>query len=391
MDRYRILFFISSLKTGGAEHHLLNLCRYLKGTGHEPAVCTLSPAEDGLESALILDEVPLYRLPLASLAFLPTPRSDRSLRRIMAESRADLLHAHLFHAEVAGVWAGLRTSAPLVVTRHSAGLEFGGWRRVLARCYGRRVSRCIAVSREAAAEARGMGYPEEKVAIIPNAVDARRFRPLEDPEREKRKRSLVAELFPGEDAERVMLIGSVGGLKPVKAYSLFVEAAARFVASGPEGGAAIAPRFVIFGEGPERGSLDELSRSLGLGRSFALPGRRDGLDEIYPLFDIFVLTSRTEGVPLALLEAMSSGVACVGSDVGGIGEVLGDAGMLVSSGDEAGFAAALSRLAGDHPHRVELGRRSRVRILERYDVEIWGELIIEIYREALTGRSPQRG
>jgi glycosyltransferase involved in cell wall biosynthesis len=387
MDRYRILHFTSSLKVGGAEHHLLNLCRYLKGAGHEPVVCTISAAEEGIESVLMLEDVPIYRLPLRSLAALPTPAIDRSLRRILGECEPDLLHGHLFHGEVVAAWARLRSRAPLVVTRHSAGLEFGGWRRILARWYGRAISRCIAVSREAGAEARRMGYPDEKISILPNAIDARRFRPLGEPGRREGRRSLIAELFHGEDAERVMLIGSVGGLKPVKAYSLFVRAAARRAAGGSENTAAVAPRFVIFGEGPERAGLEELARSLGLGRFLALPGRRDDVEDVYPLLDAFVLTSRSEGVPLALLEAMSAGVPCVASDVGGIAEVLGDTGLVVSSGDEEGFAEALARLAADRALRSDLGRRSRVRVLERYDVDIWGERITAIYGDALAGIS----
>lgn len=384
MDRYRILQVISSLRRGGAEHHLLNLCRYLAHAGHEPAVCTLSPVEDGLESVFVVDGVPLYRLPLRSLACLATPRADRALRRIVERSGADLLHAHLFHAEVAGAWTALRTSRPLVVTRHSTGLEFGGWRKAVARAYGRRVSRCIAVSGEAAREALSTGLAASKVVILPNAVDTERFRPLDERERIEPRRALIAELFPGEAPQNTVLVGSVGGLKAVKGYSIFMRAAAELLAAG-ENEVARAMRFVIFGDGAERESLAALSRSVGLENIFVLPGQRDELEKIYPLLDVFVLTSFSEGVPLALLEAMSSGVACVASDVGGVGEVLERVGTIVPSGDVAGFAAAISRLAGDRALRIEMGRLARVRILERYNLDIWGHRTLDVYREALAG------
>ena len=385
MDHFRILQIISSLRRGGAEHHLLNLCRYLARAGHEPAVCSLSPFEDGLESAFVAGGIPLYRLPLRSLACLATPRADRTIRRVMERSGADLLHAHLFHGEVAGAWMALRTSRPLVVTRHSTGLEFSGWRRTAARVYGRRVSRCIAVSDEAAREAPATGLASAKVIVLPNAVDTARFRPLEERERIEPRRALLAELFPGGVPRGVVLVGSVGGLKAVKGYSVFMRAAAELLATGA-GDAAPSLRFVIFGDGPERESLTALSRGLGLEGVFVLSAQRDELEKIYPLLDLFVLTSFTEGVPLALLEAMSSGVACAASSVGGVGGVLEGAGTLVASGDVAAFAAAISRLAGDRALRVEMGRLARVRILERYNLDIWGHRTLDVYRDALASR-----
>ncbi len=144
-----------------------------------------------------------------------------------------------------------------------------------------------------------------------------------------------------------------------------------------------APRFIVFGEGPQRGELSRLIEREGAGHSIVLAGRSDRLEEIYPLFDIFVLTSRTEGTPLSLLEAMACRVACVASDVGGIGEAIGEAGVLVEPGNAEGFASALRNLLERPPLRAELGRRARVRILERYDTDAWGESILDVYRSLL--------
>jgi glycosyltransferase involved in cell wall biosynthesis len=385
MDHYRVLQVTSSLRRGGAEHHLLNLCRYLARAGHGPAVCTLSREEEGLEGAFVRDGIPLYRLPLRSLASLATPRADAALRRILSRSHPDLIHAHLFHAEVAGAWMAQRSSRPLVVTRHSAGLEFRGWRAAVGRMYGRRVSRCIAVSDEAALEARGMGLPAGAVVVLPNGIDTERFRPVEERDRIAPRQGLFAELFPGEDPRGLVLVGSVGGLKAVKGHSIFMRAAAEMLEGGGETARSL--RFVVFGEGLERDSLAALSASLGLGQVFALPGQRDDLELLFPLLDVFVLASLNEGVPLALLEAMSCGVACIASDVGGVGGVLSGAGTLVHRGDVAGFSAAVSRLAGDRALRAEAGRLARVRILERYNLDIWGSRTLEVYRAALGGRA----
>ncbi len=391
MDHYRILFFTSSLRTGGAEHHLLNLCRYLRSAGHETAVCTLSPVEDGLESSFIDEKIQLFRLPLRSLRSLPAPRTVSGIRRIAGIFKPHIVHAHLFHAEVAAAFATLISPfAPLVVTRHSAGIEFHGWRTLAARLISPRVAACIVVSRRAAEEAMRQGFPPAKVALIPNAVDPERFRPLPAAEREKGRIALAAELYPEAVPRPFVLIGSTGGLKPVKNYPLMLRAASRLAAERASRPGAPELRFVIFGEGGERASYERLARELGLDRVFSLPGSRDDLERLYPLLDLFLLPSWNEGLPMALLEAMSSGVACVASDVGDVGEAIEGAGATVPPGDENALVEMLQRLIAQEDEMKELGRKARVRVLERYNVDIWGERTLSVYRSVLRRRSPKK-
>ncbi len=390
MDRYRILFFTSSLTVGGAEHHILNLCRSLRSTGNETAVCTISPFEDGLESTLVNEGIALFRLPVRSLAALFSPRVVLSLRRILGSFRPHLLHAHLFHAEVAAAFASLFVRVPLVVTRHSAGLEFHGWRRWVGRLLEARVAACIAVSDEAAEEAVHMGYPRTKITVLPNAVDPQRFAPLDGLERERRRSALAAELFPSAPRAPFILIGSAGGLKSVKNFRLMVRVAARLAAERRQNDAEPGLRFVIFGEGNEYAALAALVRDLGIESFFVLPGRRGDMEHVYPLFDIFMLPSLSEGVPLALLEAMCAGVACVASEVGGVGEVLSGAGTLVFPGDEEALFDAVRHLVKDMDGRRMLGRKGRVRVLERFHIDIWREKMLSVYRSVLE-ETPQHG
>jgi glycosyltransferase involved in cell wall biosynthesis len=388
MDRYRILFFTSSLRTGGAERHLLNLCRYLGATGHETAVCTLSPVEDGLESAFIDEGIRLFRLPLASLRYLPAPRNVSAVRRIARAFEPQIIHAHLFHAEVAAAFASFVAPTALVATRHSAGLEFGGWRALAARLIAPRFQACIAVSEASAREALRMGFRPAQVALIPNAVDPQRFRPLAEADRERGREALAAAIFPGAVPRPFLLIGSAGGLKAVKNHSLMLRSAARLASEHRTGPGAPELRFAIFGEGEERAALERLRRELGIDRIFALPGARDDLEAIYPLLDLFLLPSWNEGVPMALLEAMSSGVACVASDVGDVRTVLEGAGIVAPRGDEDALVGILRRLAARGDEVRELGRTARVRVLERYNVDLWGERMLSVYRSVL--RRPQK-
>ncbi len=381
MELNRILFFVSSLRRGGAENHLLNLCRYLERSSIKTVVCTLSANEDGLETVFLAESISLCRLPMNSLRDLVRPRIIRSLRRIVRSYCPHVIHAHLYHAEVVSALGSLFAAAPLVVTRHSTGLEFEGGRRRLSRFAGRCVDTIVAVSPEAAAEAIEMGHPAGSVVVVPNGVDTGRFRPQEGHERGEKRRSLLRRLFPGIDPSSCLLVGSAGGLKSVKNFPLFIRMASRIAGSRRPADPPV--RFVILGEGSERDALESHAAYLGATPYLAMPGHCESPEEVYGLFDIFVLPSFREGVPMVLLEAMASGVPCIASDVGGVGDVIGDAGISVSSGDEDGFVSAVEGLIADSERRMELARRARVRALEHYDIEIWGDRMLRIYREAV--------
>lgn len=321
----------------------------------------------------------MNRVPISSLSKLLFPGRIATLKSIVERFDPDILHAHLFHGEVLAWISSYFTAAPLLATRHSSGLEFEGWHRLFARFMRRRFSAVIAVSEEVAGEAGSLGYREGDIHLIPNAIDTTRFQPLGDDERVRRRNALLEKFFPGA-AEATPIVGAVGRLKSVKNFPLLVRLAVRF---GTQEGLAPAPRFLLFGDGSRREHLSRLVEELGAGEMIALAGHSDRLEEIYPLFDLFVLTSRSEGTPMALLEAMACRVACIASDVGGVGAAIGDAGMTVRSGDEEGFASAIRTLIDEPQLRAELGRRARVRALERYDSDAWGESIIEVYRSLL--------
>ena len=145
-------------------------------------------------------------------------------------------------------------------------------------------------------------------------------------------------------------------------------------------------RLLIVGEGSSREELEQLVSRLGLDGRVSLPGHSDRPEEYLPLLDMFVLPSFSEGVPIAMLEAMSSGLACTASRVGGIPELLGDSGITFESGDLEGLTGILRHLSGDASLRSELGRRARVRAMEFFDMEIWGSRTVAVYEE-LTGRN----
>jgi glycosyltransferase involved in cell wall biosynthesis len=143
-------------------------------------------------------------------------------------------------------------------------------------------------------------------------------------------------------------------------------------------------RLVLVGSGPLETELRETVAALGLEANVLFAGSRGDVPAILPAFDVFALSSRFEGLPIALLEAMASGRACVATRVGGIPEVITDGldGVLVEPGNPHQLAAEVIDLLGDGARREELGRHALARA---GDFEVAGAVrrIERVYDEAL--------
>jgi glycosyltransferase involved in cell wall biosynthesis len=140
---------------------------------------------------------------------------------------------------------------------------------------------------------------------------------------------------------------------------------------------------LVAGDGELRGDVEAYAAELGISDRLRLLGWRKDLATIYAATDVFLLTSRNEGTPVALIEAMASGTPGVSTDVGGVGDVIGgaDAGRMAPFGDAAGLAAATNELLADPALRRAMGARARSRVLDRYDINRLVADIAELYRE----------
>jgi glycosyltransferase involved in cell wall biosynthesis len=141
---------------------------------------------------------------------------------------------------------------------------------------------------------------------------------------------------------------------------------------------------VLIGSGPLDDQIRRQTSALGLDASVIMTGSRHDVPELHPGFDVFALSSRFEGLPIALLEAMATGLACVATTVGGIPEVVSDGhdGVLVAPGDPIGLAGALMALLAAPARREELGRHAAARAVE-FDLTTAVRRIEHVYDEAL--------
>ncbi len=192
-----------------------------------------------------------------------------------------------------------------------------------------------------------------------------------------------------------LLVGIVGRLTEIKNHQLFLQAAKLFKDSFSDPSPNARVRFVVIGDGALRQALEQQAASLGLADEVTFTGSRRDLDQVYPALDIVALTSRNEGTPLTLIEAMANARPVISTAVGGVVDLLGDPmpgqaghafticrrGISVPADDASAFAAGLARLAADTTLRQEIGERGLDFVITKYSIERLVSDINALYNE----------
>jgi glycosyltransferase involved in cell wall biosynthesis len=358
-----VLHVVPGLPPGGMELTMARLIRATESQSLRHTVICLKG------DALIADQLPA---PVAVHCLHSRPNDPRlpwQLWRLIRRLRPTVIHARNWGAwpdvALARLFAWRRV--PLIFSFHGfAGTGPLPFRRRLAfRVLSRMTTYPLTVCE--AAKSRlvdEFGWPAGKVRVIPNGVDTVRFSP--------RCRDVA-------ESGRVV-IGCAGSLTPVKNHALLVRAVADLVQDG------INCELRIAGEGPERLAIERLAAELGIAAKVRLPGHLCDVPEFLRGLDVFALPSASEAHPNALLEAMSCGLPCVATDVGGVAEVLdaGRCGRLLPPADLEGFRNALRRFCEGAELRRSLGEAARERIMERYSLEAMVATYERLYREAST-------
>lgn len=303
----------------------------------------------------------------------PAKTTPVELARVIRERKPALVQTYNWGAFDAVLGCVLARACPLLHTEDGFGADEAEGlklRRVLARRAVLRFAKRVVVPSRTLERIALEQYrlPERIVRRIPNGVDCWRFRP-------GRNDALRRELGIGVEE---FVAGSVGHLRPEKNYELLLRA---FAASGIEG------RLVIAGDGPERESLKRLAGELGLGGRVLFPGVVDPA-AWYRMFDLFVMSSMTEQMPVALLEAMATGLPALCTDAGDTAWMLEETGApaIVRRGDADGYAAAMRRWAAEAALRREAGARNRARCEREFSLERMVERWRELYEECLAGQ-----
>ncbi|HUF80191.1 MAG TPA: glycosyltransferase [Burkholderiales bacterium] len=292
----------------------------------------------------------------------------RFLRALVREVRArciDLVHAHLLGANVYCAMAGAITGVPVVSTFHGS-MDISSRERMarLKLWIVRKASTTVAVSEGLRDEVAGrMGVPVNRVRLIQNGIDCGRFTGAEP-------LGLRRRLGLGPES---LLLGSLGNIRPAKAYDVGLKVLATLRAAGVDA------HWVVAGQGRPGdrllGELQALAGTLGVTPQVHFLGFVDAPERFLADLDVFLLCSTSEGHPLALVQAMAAGVPVVATRCGVEG-MLGDGtrGVLADVGDVAGLAAAVGEIRPKLPEAQARSHAARELVRASFDNEaIFGQ------------------
>jgi glycosyltransferase involved in cell wall biosynthesis len=389
----RVVRVITRLNVGGPAIQAITLSERLSRSGYDTLLLhgRLGPGEGDMrylqtDPALVTRYLDHLRRPVApphDLAALA------QIYRALCRFRPALVHTHMAKAGTLGriatlaynATAGRSAPARIVHTYHGHVLEgyFSArttrWVLAIERILARHTDAIVAISprvRDELVDTYHIGRAAQ-YQVIPLGFDLDAFARIDDAARQRAR-----------DAMRVpahaSVVATVGRLTAIKRHQLFLQVAAMVAARLPE------TVFLIAGDGELRDELESSSRQLGLESRVRFLGWRRDLATIYAATDVFVLTSRNEGTPVALIESMACGVPGVSTDIGGIRDVIAspDMGVAVGSDDAAALSEHVVALLDHRERRRLMGACAREWVLERYGVVRLVHDITGLYQQLLS-------
>lgn len=407
----KIIRIIARLNVGGPAKHVVWLTRGLQDAGFDTLLVTGTVPEGEEDMSYFAHEAgvrPLYFPEMSREISLKDAVTIWKLFRLFQRERPDIVHTHTAKAGTVGRAAGLlyRWLTPgalmgkpreckFVHTYHGHVFHsyYGRTRtrlflaieRLLARLI---TDRLIVISNQQSVEI-GEKFRvgrRGQLKVIPLGLDLRLFE-----EHASRRATFRQELcIP----DHTILIGIVGRLTPIKNHRMFLNVVWRMKLIDPAFRRQGEVRFLVIGDGALRQTLEMQSQQLDLEKDVIFVGGRRDPEFFYPALDVVALTSRNEGTPLTLIEAMANARPVVATNVGGVVDLLGDIvedgpyqvrrrGIAVPPNDEDAFAAALSRIIRDRSLRQELGERGLEFVEVNYSKERLFEDIKHLYDELI--------
>jgi glycosyltransferase involved in cell wall biosynthesis len=361
---WSIVHVLSSYGVGGQERVALDLAIGQKSRGHEVSVISLAPPPDGAMAAeFTAAGIAVGRVEKRDgLDPILVPRLALALRN----RHADVVHTHNPMSLIYGAPAARLARAAVIHTKH--GMNPGGpCNRLLRRTAARLVDMFVAVSDTTAAQARAQrDTASAKLHTIVNGIRLDRYAP------DAEARAAVRhELGLGG----AWVVGTVGRLVAAKNQAMLVRAMAPILSSRV--------RLVIVGEGDARPEVEAAVAALPDPRWVVMTGRRMDVPRIVQAFDVFALSSSTEGLPLVVPEAMAAGLPIVTTGVGGLPSIVDDhvTGLVVPD-DEHALAAALAVLEADRDRARAMGARARSAALTRFGHDAMVDAYLALYDQA---------
>jgi sugar transferase (PEP-CTERM/EpsH1 system associated) len=357
------------LDAGGMEMGVVKLVNGLDPGLIRSAICSTKP-HSTLKN-LVHPSVPLFEL---NRRDGNDPWLVRDLYRLFRRERPDIVHTHAWGTLIEGAVAARVAGVPVLIHGEHGTLQLRPYQRWLQRRAWSRVDYVLSVSERLADRIwRETGFPRQRLRVLRNGVDLSRFGALD---RGDSRRAL------GLPAHGPVAV-TVGRLVAVKDHFSLIDAVGILRRNNMRLVVAIA------GDGPLRSALLERAAALDVSDAVRLLGHREDVERVFAAGDVFVLSSKSEGMSNTILEAMASRLPVVATRVGGADEMVvdGETGLLVPPRSPERLAAALGELTGDLARATQMGHAGRRRSEAEFSLEGMLRRYQELYLDTTRGRA----
>ncbi len=371
MQKIRILHLITRLPIGGAERLLLGVLQNLDSKEFESVVCCIQDRGE------LANEVETLGIPMIALNLMQRGGHDRqvvpTLRKLMREQRINLVHTHLYHANLYGRLAARREGIPSIASVHNTYKKRKWYRHLINRWLAQKTFVITAGSKDVENDLLHVDHlPRNKVVRLPNCIDLSRVETTLSAAEAKQRFGL---------APTDIVIGTVGRVEEQKGHLFLLEAFAK-LHQRPDGERL---KLLLVGDGRLLPKLQETAARLGITNDCHFPGNISRLADVYRAIDVFTMPSLWEGLSLAMLEAMAAGLPIVATQVGGARDVLGDNqyGLLVQPRDPEMLAQAIAQLLADPASCATLAAAGKDQVHRNYSITALASQLSDIYRAAI--------
>ena len=363
-QRPRVIHFVTG-GFSGATQVAIDLCLAANATQSMPVKLVLRKKRN--TSALKIKALQDQGLDLEVVPGWSHLATVLAFKRICHQWQPDILVAHGFSDHIWARLAGLWAKVPVMVhVEHNSRERYTAWRLKLSHLLAAKTAAIVGVSEGVKSRLLELGFPTDKCMAISNGVDGSRFESVPRPLWSDRQAHVIMASRFAKQKDQPTLIQAIRILKERQ----------------------IQPRLSFAGVGKDRllRQSQKISAQSGLQNQIDFLGHVPNMPELLARHQIFVLSTHYEGMPLALIEAMASGCACIGTDVVGVREVIqhGVTGLLVPENNAQALADAIAMLLADPEKAENLGRAARVAVQQNFTLQVMNDnytrLLFELYR-----------
>jgi len=372
MRTRKVLQIISSLGVGGAETMILELSKgldFLRVDNHIGVLSYTKNPQIELPKAAQQNNLSVQVFNCRGRIDV---RTMRDIKRFIRQHDIQIIQTHGYKANFYALLCSDAKKTIRIATCHpwtETGVSLKArFYTKLDKAWLNRFDKIVAISDAVKEEISQIGISNSKVTVIDNGIDVHRFNGPFTKESARKKFGLPANKF---------VVGTIGRMIEEKGHDIFLKAARSLVQRNSN------LLFVIVGDGPLMNQLAKQRSQLGIEKHVLLLGRRTEIPELLKTFDLFVLSSLSEGLPMVILEAMAAQKPIIATRVGAIPRVIqdGDSGLLIEP-NAADLQKAILELLGDRAKADRLAQLARERIIKHFSSKSMAEKYLQLYDQA---------